>query len=199
MSTRKARLLATAIRALASLALAAPVLAAEPRLPFPQHVEYAPGSLRPSLRTQEQQDADVLAAYQSWKSRYLMQMGTELDGHPRYRVKTSTAASADTVSEGQGYGMLIAVHLAGADPAAQTIFDGLWELSLDHPSSIDPRLMDWHVKADESPACCRTSWCRCPSRTTGRGRRRQVSSKAPTTATTTTTPGASRGAWARTP
>ncbi|HRC87047.1 MAG TPA: glycosyl hydrolase family 8, partial [Thermoanaerobaculia bacterium] len=133
--------------ALASSALAAQ--AATPRLPFPQHRVYAPGSLRPTVRNQTQQDADVLAAYQSWKSRYLAQAGTEPDGHPRYRVKTGTAAGSTTVSEGQGYGMLIVVHMAGADPDAQTIFDGLWEFALDHPSTIDSRLMDWHINANE--------------------------------------------------
>lgn len=136
------------------LVAAAPLGAAaagEPRLPFPQHVRYAAGTLRPDHRSQAQQDADVLAAYQSWKSRYLVQMGTEPDGHPRYRVRMGTTAGAKTVSEAQGFGMLIAVHLAGAEPAAQTIFDGLWELSLDHPSSIDARLMDWSVEADEQP------------------------------------------------
>lgn len=129
----------------------APARAAVPQLPFPQHVTYATAALRPSQWSQSQQDADVLAAYQSWKTRYLVQMGTEPDGHPRYRVKTGTAAGSTTVSEGQGYGMLIAVHMAGADAQAQTIFDGLWEFALDHPSSIDARLMDWHLEANEQP------------------------------------------------
>lgn len=90
--------------------LAASCQAAEPRLPFPQHVRYASGGLRPGQHTQAQQDGDVLAAYQSWKSRYLQQAGTEPDGHPRYRVRLSTDPGAATVSDGQGYGMLIAVH-----------------------------------------------------------------------------------------
>lgn len=151
MPSRRGALSTLIASLLATVAAWAPAAAAAPRLPFPQHVSYAPGSLRPSLRTQTQQDGDVLAAYQSWKSRYLAQAGTEPDGHPRYRVKLGTAASSRTVSEGQGYGMLIAAHLAGADPDAQMIFDGLWEFCLDHPSSIDPRLMDWNIPADEQP------------------------------------------------
>ncbi len=55
------------------------------------------------------------------------------------------------MSEGQGYGMLIVAYLAGSDPRAQEIFDGLWEFALDHPSSIDPRLMDFEVPFDEAP------------------------------------------------
>jgi endo-1,4-beta-D-glucanase Y len=47
--------------------------------------------------------------------------------------------------------MIIAVLMAGHDSEAQTIFDGLWEFSKDHPSSIDSRLMDFYVEADEGP------------------------------------------------
>jgi hypothetical protein len=100
-------------------------LAGAAALPFPQHVEYAPVSLLPTLRSRAQLDQDVLAAYTVWQTNYLAQAGTEADGHPRYRVKTSTRATAATVSEGQGYGMLLTAYLAGADPNAQTIFDGL--------------------------------------------------------------------------
>jgi endo-1,4-beta-D-glucanase Y len=33
--------------------------------------------------------------------------------------------------------------MAGYEPEAQTIFDGLWEFSRQQPSDIDPRLMGW--------------------------------------------------------
>ncbi len=122
-----------------------------PRYPFPQHVTYAAGSLLPSHRTQAQLDDDVSAAYWRWKGSYVAQAGTEDDGHARYRVKLGTAATDPTVSEGQGYGMLITVLMAGLDLDAQTVFDGLWELFNDHRSENDTRLMDWHVPADEMP------------------------------------------------
>lgn len=121
------------------------------RYPFPQHVTYAPGTLAPNHRTQVQLDADVVAAYGRWKTAYLATAGTEPDGHPRYRVKFGVAANSDTVSEGQGYGMILVAHLAGSDMMARTNFDGLWEYALDHPSSIDNRLMDFHVNANETP------------------------------------------------
>src|SRR3712207_4963360 len=35
------------------------VVAAAPRRPFPQHLAYAPGTIRPNLRTQAEQDDDV--------------------------------------------------------------------------------------------------------------------------------------------
>lgn len=150
MSNEPARLLiALTVFAACAFPAAAPVAA--PRFPFPQHRTYAAGTLSPSHRTTAQLDDDVRAAYWRWRGNYLAQAGTEADGHPRYRVKTSTAANATTVSEGQGYGMLITVLLAGEDPDAQTVFDGLWEFMNDHRSSIDPRLMDWRVAADEVP------------------------------------------------
>ncbi len=121
------------------------------RRPFPQHVTYAPGTILPNHVGQSQLDSDVVALYDAWKQRYLAQAGSEPDGHPRYRVRTGRHPSDPTVSEGMGYGMLLSVYLAGADPEAQTIFDGLYEFVLDHPSEIDPRLMDWHVAANEVP------------------------------------------------
>jgi len=132
-------------------AVAAAAAASPPRYPFPQHVEAVPDSIAPSHRTQQQLDDDFRLLYQNWKSRYLAQAGSEPDGHPRYRVKVGREATAYTVSEGQGYGMVIVALLAGHDPEARTLLDGLWEFSLDHPSEIDSRLMDWRVEADEEP------------------------------------------------
>ena len=52
-------------------------------------------------------------------------------------------APAHIVSEGQGYGMVIVALMAGHDPAAQERFDGLARYALDHPSSVDERLVGW--------------------------------------------------------
>ena len=38
--------------------------------------------------------------------------------------------------------------MAGYDPDAQAIFDGLWYFVRDHPSNIDDRLMAWEVPED---------------------------------------------------
>lgn len=117
-----------------------------PKRPFPQHVTYAAGSIRPTIPTQAILDADVKAAYNRWKDNYLVRMGRNTP--ERYRVKFSKASNAPTVSEGQGYGMLIVVYMAGHDPEAQDLFDGLWRYFRDHPSRVDHRLMDWHVPAN---------------------------------------------------
>jgi len=115
--------------------------------PFPQHVQYAPGSILPDHRTQQQLDDDVRAFYDYWKANYLIAAGVNADGIPMFRVafgKNEPDRSA-TVSEGQGYGMLIVPIMAGYDPDAQAIFDGLWAFARAHPSEGDPRLMDWKV------------------------------------------------------
>jgi endo-1,4-beta-D-glucanase Y len=118
-----------------------------PRRPFPAHAAYAPGTLRPSRFTQAELDDHVRQFYQAWKRDYLVPAGVSASGRPRYRVAFGTGSSA-TVSEGQGYGMIIAAYLAGHDPAAQMLFDGLWAFALDHPSGGDPRLMTWKVDGD---------------------------------------------------
>ena len=114
-----------------------------PRYPFPQHVAYAPSTILPSHRSQSQLDDDVRAFYDHWKTNYLVAAGQTGAGHPLYRVSFGSTNPGRTVSEGQGYGMIIVALLAGYEPEAQTIFDGLWEFSRQQPSGIDPRLMGW--------------------------------------------------------
>jgi len=116
----------------------------QPMRPFPQHVAYASGTLRPSGFSQAEQDAHVRRFYERWKAEYLVAAGTTGDGVPRYRVAFGRGSSA-TVSEGQGYGMVIVALMAGHDPHAQALFDGLWAFARAHPSGIDQRLMTWKV------------------------------------------------------
>lgn len=116
-----------------------------PRFPFPQHVLYAPDTIKPNHRSQAQLDADVQASYDHWKAHYLVPAGTTTAGDPLYRISWGELGPEQTVSEGQGYGMMIVALMAGYDADAQIIFDGLWEFSREHPSEIDPRLMDWKV------------------------------------------------------
>lgn len=111
--------------------------------PFGQHTEYADGTILPNHRTATQLDDDVRAFYDNWKSRYLVPAGT-VNGQPLYRIAFDFGSSV-TVSEGQGYGMMITALLAGHDPDAQEIFDGLWRFSKQNPSDGDPRLSDWIV------------------------------------------------------
>ncbi len=119
--------------------------------PFPQHRAYAPGVILPNHRSQGQLDNDVRAFYDYWKATYLIQDGQSPNGRPLYRVAFGQDAEgqANTVSEGQGFGMTILPVMAGYDPEARTIFDGLWLFARNHPSEIDPRLMDWNLVETE--------------------------------------------------
>ena len=123
-------------------------IASDPAHPFPQHVTYSPGSIKPSHRTQSQLDDDVRDFYDYWKSRYLVEAGTTADGKPMYRVSYGDTNPDRTVSEGQGYGMVITAIMAGYDAQARVYFDGLWYYSRAHPSDVDSRLMGWQVPPD---------------------------------------------------
>lgn len=118
----------------------------EPNYPFGQHlVSYAVGTILPSHRSQAQLDNDVRAFYDYWKTNYLVTAGTTPEGNPLYRVTFGSGDPGTTVSEGQGFGMVLVPLMAGYDTQAQVIFNGLWEFSRNHPSSTDSRLMDWKV------------------------------------------------------
>lgn len=121
-----------------------------PRVRFPQDTNYPKfsGAIFPANRS----NAHVTAAYEKWKSRYLVKAARDEDGRQVFRValgKPGTDNHKVTVSEGQGYGMVIVATMAGYDEEAQEIFDGLWRFRLAHPSTIDERLMDWRVPGGE--------------------------------------------------
>lgn len=116
---------------------------ATPRYPFPQHVRLAEGARLPQHRPQDELDQDVRDFYEHWKDQYLVAAG-DSDGGPLFRIAFE-AGSARTVSEGQGYGMQIVALMAGHDPDAQPIFDGLWRFAAAHPSRGQPELMSWQV------------------------------------------------------
>jgi len=94
--------------------------------------------------TQQQQDADVQAAYDDWKKNYLVTIDTS-PGQYRVAFGKKGGQHAKTVSEGQGYGMVITALMAGYDAQAQAVFDGLWAFVRAHPSGVEPRLMAWQV------------------------------------------------------
>ena len=107
--------------------------------PFGNHgASYTAGAIRPDHLSQGQLDDQVRDFYDEWKSRYL-EPGC---GDGRWYVATGHDASL-TVSEAHGYGMLILAYMAGHDPEARTIFDGMFRYFEDHPSEITPSLMAW--------------------------------------------------------
>src|SRR5262249_36758179 len=109
--------------------------------PFGAHTfSYAAGSIRPNHVSQSVQDQAVRDFYDAWKAQYLKQ-GC---GAGRYYVANGTQPGNLTVSEGHGYGMVLAALMAGHDPNAQVIFDGMHAYFRDHPTATHEHLMSWY-------------------------------------------------------
>lgn len=130
---------AASVLALVGLLIAPPSLAANH--PFGSHpVSYAAGSILPSHVTQATRDQAVRDFYDDWKAAYVKQVC----GPGRYVVEAKAGGGNLTVSEAHGYGMMLMALMAGHDPQAQTIFDGMFAYFRDHPSGITPSLMSWY-------------------------------------------------------
>lgn len=113
--------------------------------PFPQAANVSGSGLKPANFTQAQLNAAVSNYYAYWKTNYLAP-STKVAGD--YKVNYN--GSGTTVSEAMGYGMLLTVYMAGADPNAKIYFDGLNRFRKRYPSNINPGLMCWKIPANES-------------------------------------------------
>lgn len=102
--------------------------------PFPQHISYTAGSIRPSNASQSAMDNAVKAKWNAWKNNYLKPAGSG-----KYYVKYNS--NGQTVSEAHGYGMLLTALMAGSDPDAKQFFDGLYYYYRAHPSIYSQYLM----------------------------------------------------------
>ncbi|MCA9676112.1 MAG: hypothetical protein H6709_09695 [Kofleriaceae bacterium] len=107
--------------------------------PFGTHGGYHAGGVIFPGGSQVDLDDATAAAYDRWKARYLEPACVA----GQYRIKTTPATDAYTVSEGHGYGMLLTVIMAGHDPDARVELDGLYAYYAAHPSDGDPALMAW--------------------------------------------------------
>ena len=123
------------------LLLYVPSLSAQPaHRPFPQHVRYAPGIIRPDHISQQEMDDSVRLFYRAWKKRYIRQ-GCGVG--QCYVWFEGPDQRKQSVSEGQGYGMVITALMAGYDTSARSVYDGLFRYYQAHPSKADPQLMAW--------------------------------------------------------
>ena len=115
-----------------------------PQRPFPQHTSYTAGTIKPQ-HTQADLDAAVLSSYRAWKQAYLKRGCGEGRFYvdPGQDTGGSQGKRSISISEGHGYGMVIIAFMAGADPDARQLFDGLYAFFRDHPSGGDPNLMAW--------------------------------------------------------
>jgi len=120
-------------------------LQAIPNYPFPAHNTYYTGVIKPNNVTQTQMDQKIQTLYDEWKQAYLRTVpDAPNQAYVFYNEDgTSEPENAVSVSEGQGYGMLLAVYMAGYDSQAQTIFDNLFRFYQAFPSVITPSLMGW--------------------------------------------------------
>jgi endo-1,4-beta-D-glucanase Y len=115
------------------------LFAQQPVKPFPQHVKYYPRTIKPNLVSQQQMDRSVSAFYMQWKARYIKPACIKGQDY----VWFETPGNKQCVSEGQGYGMVIAALMAGFDASAQATYDGLYRYCKAHPSKRDTHLMAW--------------------------------------------------------
>jgi len=123
-------------------------IAADEHRPFPQHTRYQPGTLPPS-EPQAALDAAVCDTYRAWRQRYLRDAGPG----EKYVFANADGTCDDpatrSVSEGHGYGMLIAVLMSGPEqPEARADFDALARFYLAHPTTEHPPLMAWRQVAE---------------------------------------------------
>lgn len=125
-------------------------IAFNPLQPFPQHTDYGEGIIKPNHISQEDMDKSTGKLYDEWKKKYIRERPDKKGQYyvwytagQRFKNGSEEERIASTVSEAHGYGMLIAVIMAGYDDAAKQIFDGMFYYFKDHPSSINPNLMAW--------------------------------------------------------
>ena len=107
--------------------------------PFPQHVKYFAGTIKPNHISQGQLDNSVRNFYIQWKKRFIKNVPGK---HESY-VWFENVGKKQCVSEGQGYGMVIVALMAGFDPAAKEIYDNLFRYYKSYPSKRCRYLMAW--------------------------------------------------------
>ncbi|MGZ5180874.1 MAG: glycosyl hydrolase family 8 [Ramlibacter sp.] len=115
-------------------------------------VPYVAGIL-PSNASNAQMDARIRSFYDAWKAHGIVDVPT-IAGGKALRFSSSYI----TVSEGMGYGMLIAVVMAGHDPGARALFDALLTTARARPAYAIPAgfgaqyLMDWRLDSSGNSA-----------------------------------------------
>jgi endoglucanase len=111
-----------------------------PAKPFPQNAPYAKDIIIPNHVAEKQMNEKLELFYLQWKNRYVKKC---LCCNGYYIWSENAGKNNEVVSEGQGYGMMILVYMAGFDPEAKIIFDGLFQYYQEHASSRNKYLMSW--------------------------------------------------------
>lgn len=115
--------------------------------PFPNHTQYSAGSVLPANFSQKEKDKVVIAFYDSWKRSYVKNDCKDPGLYYTYTDEGDVTPQGPVVcvSEGQGFGMLITVVMAGYDKDAQKIFDGMYRFVQQYPTSKSHNLMTWSI------------------------------------------------------
>jgi len=116
------------------------VFAGTERFPYPQYLSYK-NAITLSKYTQKALAKNVAVYYDIWKRDFLV------EENGLYRIATDKKDTSRTVSEGQGYGMMIVALMAGYDKEAKKIFDGLYGFVKKYPSGACGAFMTWQVPA----------------------------------------------------
>lgn len=111
-----------------------------PARPFPQHASYRSGTILPNHISQTVMDDSVRSFYQQWKKHYIL---TACEQGQAYVWFEGTSGTLKSVSEGQGYGMMIVALMAGFDSTAQDTYDRLFRWYRSHPTRASTHLMAW--------------------------------------------------------
>ncbi|MES2310165.1 MAG: glycosyl hydrolase family 8 [Verrucomicrobiota bacterium] len=116
-----------------------------PRYPFSVHGRLFSSDEKPMQFSNKSLGQWTIDFYREWKSQYLISGPQK--GEYYIRVGDSKDAGWKvkpmTVSEAHGYGMMIAAYMAGSEPQAKMIFDGLNQYYQHHPSEKASHLMAW--------------------------------------------------------
>ena len=116
-----------------------PLFAQSPFKPFPQHIKYFAGTIKPNHISQTELDNSVRSFYTQWKKRFIKNVPCKAESY----VWFENVGKKQCVSEGQGYGMIIVSLMAGYDPSAKITYDNLFRYYKSHPDKRSKHLMAW--------------------------------------------------------
>lgn len=114
-------------------------LAQSPSHPFFLSIKYFSGTIKPNHVSQTSLNNSVKSFYAQWKQKYIKHVPDQDEDY----IWFENVGKKQCVSEGQGYGMIIEVLMAGFDPAAQNIYDNLFRYYKSHPDKRSKYLMAW--------------------------------------------------------
>jgi endo-1,4-beta-D-glucanase Y len=125
-----------------------PAMCQKTNHPYPSQISYSAGSIKVSKWSQPELNKITADFFEKWKSVHVKNDCTDKTQYYVFdNEKKETKDNANTicVSEGQGYGMIIMVFMAGFEGKAQLYYDGMFRFYRAHPSENSPYLMSWSI------------------------------------------------------